>query len=324
MQRFLGRVLRVSVFVALGTGLLGGETLFAQAYAVKEWKGEYFKKKEGGVFVKTIATGFPTPATANFQVTLFSILQQKAFTFSSSQAAAEAPPREIWKFGSGKYRVQRIDFIDGAGVKRTWLEKTDAPVAVLVPRLMLSNLGVWQISPQGMNGLSIKFAMGPNTYQEKGAPEESSVAAVVNGFTGSIQTVIGGKKVIAGAESEYSDKNTLRATATFTRQIGMFYKVDLFKHNSYAKDVMAALAAFDPNLRACYTNALNRNAEIKGDLVLQVLASSKTGTIRQARKSKGSITDGAMIDCVISELQQIPMPVQENMVGELTFMFEAK
>jgi hypothetical protein len=87
---------------------------------------------------------------------------------------------------------------------------------------------------------------------------------------------------------------------------------------------MASLAAFDPNLRTCYTRALEQNASLKGDLVLQVLASSKTGTIRQAKKSKGAISDGAMIDCMITELQQIPMPVQENMVGELTFIFETK
>jgi hypothetical protein len=87
---------------------------------------------------------------------------------------------------------------------------------------------------------------------------------------------------------------------------------------------MASLAAFDLNLRTCYTRALDTNANLKGDLVIQVLASAKTGTIRQARKSRGAIADGTMIDCMVNELQQIPMPVQENMVGELTFTFDVK
>jgi hypothetical protein len=305
-------------------GLLFTSAVFGEVYAVKEWKGEYFKKKEGALFVKTIATGFPKAATANVQVTLFGIIQQKSFTFSNTQTAADSYPREIWKFASGKYRLDKIELIDGDGVKRTWTGRADAPTAVLVPRIMLSNLGVWAISPSGPNGLAVNFTMGRNTYQEKGAASDSSVAAVVNGFTGSVQRVIGGKKVLDGANNDYSNDDTLRASASFTRQIAMFYKVDLFKHNVYSKDVMASLAAFDLNLRSCYTRALDTNANLKGDLVIQVLASAKTGTIRQARKSRGAIADGTMIDCMVNELQQIPMPVQENMVGELTFTFDVK
>ena len=301
-----------------------GAKLSADVLAVKDWRGEYFKKKEGGLYVKTVTAGFKNAATANVQVTLFGILQQQNFTFSNSQTAVKASPREIWKFPSGKYRVERIELIDGAGLKRSWVAKANAPVSFVVPRVMLSNLGLWTLSPQGANGLNVNFAMVPNSYSEKGEAKDSSVAAVVNGFTGSIQQVIGGKKVVDGAEREYSDDNSLRATATFTRQISMFYRVDLFKHNKYSKDVMAAIAAFDPNLRGCFTHALDANANLKGELVFQVIASAKTGTIRQARKSKGSINDGSMIDCMIGELQQIPMPVQENMIGELTFMFDAK
>ena len=304
--------------------LLMSTDVFAEVYAVKEWKGEYFKKKEGALFVKTISTGFPKVQTANVQVTLFGIIQQKSFTFSNTQTSADSYPREIWKFPSGKYRVEKIELVDADGVKRLWMSKSDAPTQVLVPRIMLSNLGVWTLSPSGANGLAVKFSMGRNTYQEKAGASDSSVAAVVNGFTGSIQQVIGGKKVLDGAKNDYSNDDTLRASASFTRQIAMFYKVDLFKHNAYAKDVMGSLAAYDPNLRTCYTRTLEGNPKIKGDLVLQVLASAKTGTIRQARKSRGSIADGTMIDCLVSEIQQIPMPVQANMIGEFTFIFDVK
>ena len=304
--------------------LHGGVVQAANVLAVKEWRGEYFKKKEGGVFVKTTAVGFPRPVTSNVQITVFGIIQQQHYTFSNTQVAAGALPREIWKFQSGKYRLDRVELLDHAGVKRAWVANPNSPMAILVPRVALSNLGLWTISPAGATGLSIKFQMIPNSYSEKGAASDSSVAAVINGFTGSVQQVIGGKKVIEGAERDYSDDNTLRATASFTRQIGMYYRVDMFKHNKYAKDIMSAISAFDPKIRECYTRALNRNGALKGDLVFQVVASVKTGTIRQARKSKGSIDEGTMIDCIIEELVQIPMPVQENMLGELTFIFEVK
>ncbi len=299
-------------------------SVFAQATAIKEWKGEYFSKKEGGIFVKTLATGFRGAALDNVQVTIYSIIQQKYYTFSNSQVAAEAAPREIWKLPSGKYLVSRIDFTDPSGVNRMWLAKQAKPMPILVPRVMLSNLGRWQISPEGVNGLTVKFEMIPNSYRESGAAKESSVAAVINGFTGSVQQVIGGRQVVDAADKGYSDDNTIRATTSFTRQIGVFYGVNLFKHNKYSKDVLGALKSFDAQLRACYTSALERNSQLAGDLVLKVLASAKTGTIRQATKSKGSIADGAMIDCILGELQQIPMPVQENMIGELTFNFLTK
>jgi hypothetical protein len=295
-----------------------------QLLAVKEWRGEYFKKKEGAVFVKTLATGFPAGSTGNFQVTLFNIIQQRLYTFSSSQIQADAYPREIWKLPSGKYRVERIEFTDGAGQKRVWIPSAEQKIALLVPRVMLANFGVWIMSPAGPSGMIAKFSQSPNTYKENGQAKDSSVAAVVNAHTGTIQRVIGGKKVLEGADNEYSDETTLRATTTFTRQISMFYKVNLFKHNVYSKDVSGALAAFDLNLRTCYTNALNRNSSLRGDVVLQVLVSSKTGTIRQARKSAGTLSDGQVVDCLTAELTQIPMPIQENMIGELTFTFDAK
>ena len=296
----------------------------APVFAIKEWRGEFFKKKEGGLFVKTLATGFPSTATANVQVTLYGIIQQKSFIFSNTQTSVDAYPREIWKLPSGKYRIDRVEFTDATGARRIWTGRPETPKAVIVPRVMLSNLGIWNLIPSGANGLEIKFSMGPSTYKEKNDNGSSSVAGVVNGFTGTIQQVIGGRKVVDDAENDYSDEHTLRATTTFTRQIAMYYKVNLFRHNRYAKDVSGSLAAFDLNLRTCYTHVLNHTAAIRGDIVLQVLVSAKTGTIRQAKKSAGTINHAGMIDCLIGEIMQIPMPIQENMIGELTFTFDTK
>ena len=315
------------VFLTLSLVLVSSssaEVKAANALAVKQWNGEYFKEREGGVYLKTALLDFPKAVTSNIQVTLFGIIQQQRFTFSNSQVERSAPPREIWKVPSGKYKIERIELVDHMGTKRSWVATSTEVKTIIVPRVMLSNLGLWTIRPAGAQGLSVKFEMTENTYSEKNSAKDSSVAAVVNGFTGSIQKVLGGKKVIEGADRGYSDDKILRATASFTRQIAMFYRVDLFKHNKYAKDVTAALSAFDAKIRDCYVRALTANATLKGDLVFQIIASAKTGTIRQARKSKGTVSDGAMADCIVGELQQIPMPIQENMLGELTFIFEVK
>jgi hypothetical protein len=294
------------------------------ALAIKEWRGEFFDKKEGGIYVKTQVTGFPGAVTGKVQVTLWSIIEQKFYFFSNTQSDPKAYPREIWKLPSGKYRISRVELVDDRGRLRVWQNQSSAALAVLVPRIMLSNLGLWTLAPAGSDGLTVKFSMVPNSYRESGDKTASSVAAVINGFTGTIQETIGGRGVVDGASRDYSDGQMLRSKSSFTQQIAMFYKVNLFRHNRYARDLMESLTAYDRNLRVCYTQALERDNAVRGDLVFQVLVSAKTGTIRQARKSGGSIKQGPMIDCLIGELQQIPMPILENMVGELTFTFDRR
>lgn len=291
---------------------------------VSQWNGEFFRKQEGALFVKTLASGFSGTALANVKITLFGIIQQQAYIFSNPQTEVTAPPRSIWKFGSGKYRVDVIEFTDQTGTKRFWRGDKNAPVVVVIPRLTLSNLGVWNLSPVGADKIAVKFSMIPNSYVETVPAKDSAVAAVVNGFTGTMQKAIGGKGLIANADNDYSTRSVLRSEATFARQIGMYYKVELFKHNMYAKDLLGSLTAFDLNLRGCYLKALEENYKLKGDIVFQILTSEKTGTIKKAKKARGSVTNGGLIDCLIGELQQIPMPVQETMVGELSFTFDVK
>ena len=291
---------------------------------VSQWNGEFFRKREGALFVKTLASGFPATALANVKITVFGIINQQSYVFSNPQADLAAPPRSIWKFESGKYRVDGIEFVDQKGTKRSWRGDQNAPFEIVVPRLMLSNLGVWNLSPLGADGLAVKFSMIPNPYVETVAAKDSAVAAVVNGLTGTIQKVIGGKGLIAHADKNYSTSPVMHSDAPFARQIGMYYKVDLLKHNKYSKDLMASIMTFDLSLRKCYLKALDENYKLKGDIVFQILTSEKTGTIKKAKKARGSIANSGLIDCLIGELLQIPMPVQETMIGELSFTFDVK
>lgn len=332
--RFAGKLRKRRFFfeclLLFATSLGASNTAFAGVPAVQplkgvsQWNGEYLRKREGALYVKTLASGFPATALANVKITLFGIIAQQAYVFSNPQADLAAPPRSIWKFESGKYRVDEIEFVDEKGTKRTWRGDKSAPLEIVVPRLMLSNLGVWNLSPVGADGLAVNFAMIPNSYVETVAAKDSAVAAVVNGLTGTIQKVIGGKGLITNADKNYSTSTVMRSEATFARQIAMYYKVDLFKHNKYSKDLMASIKTFDLFLRGCYLKALEENYKLKGDLVFQILTSEKTGTIKRVKKARGSIANSGLIDCFTAELLQIPMPVQETMIGELSFTFDVK
>ncbi len=312
------------IIIAASTGY-GGAPPENPVKGVKSWNGEFFRKKEGGLFVNIRPTGFPSRVVGNAQITLYGIIEKQSYVFLNAQTEEGAPPHDVWKVSSGKYRIESVEFVDHKGKKRRWSRDPKSPMFVIVSRLMLSNLGLWELSPRGENELAIKFLMAPNTYQEKVSVNDSAVVAVISGFTGTIQAVIGGKNAIKGAGNT-SERNVIQMNenASVTRDIDMHYRVELFKHQKHAKSLLASITAFDRNLRGCYLAALELDFQLKGDLVFHILTSSITGTIRQAKKNRGSIANAGMIDCLITELQQIPMPVQENMIGELTFSFNVK
>ena len=175
--------------------------------------------------------------------------------------------------------------VDAAGAKRVWeaADEGSRKQTFLVKRQCLSNLGLWTLSPVGEVGLSVAFNMIPNSYKEEGRKTDSSVAAVLNGFTGLIQDKIGGSKVLKGADTNYEDPNELRATITFTRQIAMFYKLNLFQHNYHAKAVANVLSVYDPNLRRCYTDRLDFNDALRGEVTFTFLLSKQTGTMSKLK-----------------------------------------
>ena len=325
-QKRLGKwTFRVAMMIGSFTVHTMGSA--SDAIIAKEWKGEIFRPKEGAFYFKQRLTGFRNPGKilGPVTVTLFNIIEQRSVVIVNAPSPVDSYPREIWRVPAGKYRIDRLQLADDSGVTRKWLNTgpQSAPL-IIVPKVGLANLGVWTLSPDGTSGLGAKFEMAANSYTETSPKTDSSVSAVVNGFTGAIQEVFGGKRVLDGAPSGGGDANTLRAAVSFTRQIAMFYKLDLFKHNRFNKDVMGAVGAFDQNLRGCYTKALSTNANLRGSILFKILISQNTGTMRQVHKGGGTLLDGSVSDCLVLELMQIPLPVRENMIGELTFTFDVK
>lgn len=291
---------------------------------VKEWRGELVRPHEGVLYWRTALQGFSKDVSSHITVIFYNIILQKNVVISQAQSPVDRFPREIWRVPSGKYAIDHIELIDGRGVRRTWQRSASSQVLIIVPRNMLSNLGIWKVTPEGAAGLKVQFAPGKNVYSEEGPKTESSIAAVVNGFTGIVQEVFGGKKVITGSDANYSDSSQLRSVATTTRHIAMLYRLNLLKDENLNKDIVQTLSGFDSNFRGCYSRALNGNLKLRGNIVLKVLISDKTGTMKQIRKTGGTLMDGDISDCLITELMQIPLPVHKNMIGELTFFFDMK
>jgi len=325
------QICRAGLILIAGFFLVCG-TLQAQkspTIITEPWKGEYFTAKQGGLYVKLLPKNFAPSAqtkflTGNVQITVYNLLTKQLHMVSHSLGKVEGFPREIWKLSSGKYEIRSIEMIDMAGQKRRWVSGPNSRKTFIVSRQNISNLGLWTIAPFGKGKLTVKFDMIPNSYSETGSKVESSVGAVIDGFSGLIQERFAGKRVIEGSDDGYSTNKQLRATAMFTRQISMFYALNLFRHNNMAREVSNVLVVYDPNIRRCYTDRLDEREDLRGDVKFTFLLSKATGTMNKVKSTGGTANDPKLVRCMYLELGQMQFPVEENMVGEVTYTFDVQ
>jgi hypothetical protein len=310
--------------------LLASGPAFAQKavpFTAAPWKGEFFTSKQGGLYVKMLPKNFAASQqtkflTGNVRLTVYNLLTKRLYIVSHSFGDIEGFPREIWKLTSGKYEIRSIEMVDMAGQKRRWVSGPRSRKTFVVPRQSISNLGLWTLKPLGKDKLSVKFDMIPNSYAESSRKGESSVAAVVDGFSGLIQERFGGKKVIEGSGDGYSNNKQLRATITFTRKISMFYALNLFRHNYVAQEVSNVLVVYDPNIRRCFTDRLQEKEDLRGDVKFTFLLSKATGTMNKVKNTGGTASDPKLVKCMYLELGQMQFPIKENIVGEVTYTFD--
>jgi hypothetical protein len=301
--------------------------LAAAALTVAPWHGELFDKKQGAFYFQYALKGFKAgkqqaAITGSLSVTVSNILRKKALVFAQDQSDPDELPRQLWKLPAGKYQIKSATLVDAAGVKRTWEPKDHNDF--VVKRQSLSNLGLWTFSPEGDTGLSAKLTMTDNAYAEPGKKKDSPLAAVIDGFTGLEQERFAGKRAKRDAEADHSSQVALRATATFTREISMFFRLDLFKYNYHAKAVAGVLTVSDPKMRTCYVDRLGDEKDLKGDVRFTFLLSKQTGTMARLKHTGGALKDAKLVECLYYELAQIQFPVPENMIGELTYSFDVR
>lgn len=294
-----------------------------------EWKGEHFDKAQGGIFLRISFAGFKSSAPTRamlgpIRITLSSLLDGKMYLITHEISSLGTGPRQIWKLPSGKFEIETVSMIDPSGTKRQWKKVKKGQNVVIVRRQCLSNLGTWNISPIGLDGMSLSISMTPSDYREEGPKVESSVAAVVDGLSGMVQEILGGKRVIKASERNFESKSDMRHTVKYNRQISMFYRLDLFKHNYHGREIAKVLDTNDGLIRNCYSTALDATETLKGDLRFTFLLSAKTGTMMKLRHSGGSIVDPKMINCVYTALGQMQFAVPENMIGDLRYTFASQ
>ncbi len=317
ISAFLGQI-----FAAVPT--FGGNP---NTILVGTWRGALFQPKEGGLFLDVNLEGFRTATQEDYnpetvQITISNLIDRQNYliTYVKRTDLASALTTN-WRLPAAKYLVSRIVVIDYFGVRREKVYSQERK-SFIVTRQCLSNLGLWTIGPEGAKGLKVKYNMVQSSYREDAPKRESSVAAVINGFTGVIQEVFSGKKIMTAAAKGYNDADNMRVTLSTTRHISMTFRLNLFQHNYFAKAIGANLNVYDSNLRQCYTDALERVASLAGNVDFSIILSKNTGNIRKITHKGGSIRDSRVVECLMFNLQSIQFPLKDNMVGELSFEFK--
>ena len=326
--RTYGLLLFLLLFLPLlgaGSSSAGPGPAAQLAQPLAEWNGQYFDKKQGGVFTTLALTGFSRTVTTNIIVYIDDILQRKSYQISlkPNNSGPLGGALTVWLAPSGKYLLKQIVMVDGAGTKRSWSDAS-GKTTLIIRRQCLSNLGEWRLQPAGRDGLKVDFKTIPNPYKEDSPKSQSSIVAVFDGFSGLLQEAFGGKKVLQGSATGFGNARELRQTITFTRQISMFFKLDLLRQNRFAKSVADVLTTYDANMRKCYTDRLDFNDDLRGEVRFTFLLAKASGTMIKVKSTGGTIADPKLSECLFMELSHMQFSVAENLVGELIYTYDVK
>lgn len=309
--------------------LHASEPLSSPVVTVVEWRGSDLGQNEGAFYLKIILEkkssqprgGIVVEQTA--QVRLYSLEERKNYVVNQLITnPGDRRPVQVWRLRAGKYQITKVSFLDDKGMLRSWQPKGIGK-SFIVRRKTLSNLGQISLQARGKTDLLPKLVMMPNSFRDDRASQDALLTSVIDGYTGIRQEVFAGKKALTPASEEVQAKSKLQVELTATRKVSMVFRLDLFKHNQFALPMIRVIEHHDPTLRACYIDRLNINEQLRGSIKFSMLFSKNLSSIKKLKFSGGSINDPELVRCLLSELHSLNFPVQENMLGELSFNFDS-
>ena len=290
------------------------------------WQGEYFDQSMGGIWFHLYFKGMGPISHQKANIIITNLITKKSYLITQAHSDMKKSPSNIWKIPQGKYFIKKITLIDSKGQEREWRNKKRRRKFV-VKKLHLSNLGAWLLTPKITKNpkkplkIKVKFYNIPNKYKES-SKGDSSVVAVINGFTALTQRVIGGESLKEKEKKLYTDDSELRASYKTTQTISMYYALDLMRHNRLANQVVPILNHNDPNIRSCYTDRLYEDPELSGTIEYKFIISSVSKSIVRLKPTGGTIRSSKMIECIYYQLKGLDFPVTDTMGGSITFTFK--
>ena len=124
----------------------------------------------------------------------------------------------------------------------------------------------------------------------------------------------------SGAERE----GEARISYTVTQTISMLYKIDLNRHNSYARYVQAGINRIDKDLRQCYGDRLGINENLKGTMHFKFIYSKVEKSFRSIKTVEDTTGDPRFVECVYWLLGDAEFQIGTDLIGDITFYFNIK
>lgn len=309
------------ICLVLGSSL----SSLASSTSIFPWNGEYLSKKEGGFYLYIDSKGLKSQLGLDTKVTMvfYNPLSKKRFKLTESLEKFQVgPPPSLWKIPSGKYLIGAVEITSGSA-RLNWKTGPKNRRTFVVKRVSISNFGTWRVGIKNKNRLGIKFQMSKNTYKPTGRQDDEAAAAVFNGFNGSIQKVLGGKKLINKAKNNYEKDDELRVQTRMVRTISLKWSLDLLKDNHRARAINEIIVAHDPYFRKCYKNRLDDTGNLRGRIIYGFILVKSTGTMSKIRHIGGTLDDLKLVTCIQNELKDMRFSLSQNMIGKLAFDFNA-
>jgi hypothetical protein len=314
------------VFVPLVVGAEAHGVEKPISILAKRWNGQLFGEQEGGAYVAFKFDGFSSADGSNYapesaEVTIKNLLTGQYYLFQQGPESRFGPPSVIWRFPSGKYEVVRAVAVDLKGQMRFWNGDSVFPKRLLVSRRVISNLGKWTMSPGAAKELRMIYDATENRYHyEKKDGGIPPVAGVIDGFKVLVQEVIGGKKTI---NANRQTPGVVVMPEHQSRTIQMLRTVDLMRQNRYAKKLSTLLSAHDGEIRDCYRKMLDTSGDASGTATFTFLLGREAARIKKIKFETGELDEPAFVSCVVARLQAAALPLEETVIGKLTYSFKA-
>ncbi len=311
-------------FLLLSLSPLSHSWSYSKANPLQPWNGEYLKTSESAAFLKTRLRGFKRSRRGNFIAgdivfTLANTQTQQNYTFSQG-VQGRGQPKWIWRIPAGSYYLKKISLIDNAG--RTLIYRGKGDKIFYMKQYYLSNLGFWTMRPGSKSSIILTIKKAPPYYKHKFS--HHAFVALLDGLSGNIQKILGGNSVIKEATNNFGTKDEVRAVFTSSRQVAMFYKINLGRHNKYAPTILKTIQNQEINFRSCYTDALESAPKLSGNVKFLFGINKSNGLIEEIKKRGGSIKNQEMIKCLYYNLGLMQFPVALHMKGTITFIFKVQ
>jgi len=291
--------------------LIAPALLSAQHSLPKQWNGEILEADQGLVSLySTMIDSSIKHRSGEFTFILKGRRSKISYSFSAATQDPAEAPSIYWKVKEDTYDLMEASFVDSKGRKRSW--QGPYPKAITVKPRSISSMGNWYLvylKADGRFNILLKPAR-PNIPLEKW---QGSVRSLVDGLTGEDYELY--------KAPQSPKKSGFRQVVTGVRKIQMLYKLDLFKFNTYSREMSGIFQTNDADIRTCYTDLLDRDENAKGQLVYAFIYSGIAQGIKSLKIRRTTMTDAVFQECMHFKLRGLTFPIRQSVAGELIFQF---